>query len=368
MRYGFLYKLRNNLSRIENGQLEILLANFDSSKQKADIEKRTLVINDFFRTKVDVKPWVEDENFDWTDKEKIMDSIAAGFDMPTWALYSLEGKKELNRDLEKYAKNFIYQLKGCNIFCKWCFVDDFNKDGKLGYDSAFFSIPKIVDEFEEEMEREKGLLYRLRASGGEPTTVTEQWLHVLRELEKRGLSGKIHLQGDTNLTTGHFNDELEEKGLIEKNVFEKVAEYKNFGLLMSFKGTDKQRFYENTRVNGNMLDEQVYTFKKILKSGINENAFLFFYNPNPKTLERFLDRLAKEVGENVYLKSWVFPLSLVYEPVKERLGKMGVNVQEYEQKLTEDFAASEDKMGEILEKKFGLEYKKILRVGIKLEK
>ena len=109
----------------------------------------------------------------------------------------------------------------------------------------------------------------------------------------------------------------------------------------------------------------MYTFKKIVKSAID--AYPFFYNPNPKTIEKFLEMLAKEAGENVYLKSWVFPLK-IYEPVKERLEKLGINAQKYEKKLTEDFKASEYKMQEILKKKFGIEYKKSLRAGIKLGK
>lgn len=365
MKYKFLYRLRKNLSRIKDDQLELLLANFDSSKQKIDIEKRTPVINDFFRTKVDVKPWKEDKNFDWTNKEKIIDSIATNFDMPTWALYNLEGKKGLSKELNKYNEVFIYQLKGCNIFCKWCFVDDFNKNGKQDNNAMFFSIPKIIDEFEKERERRNGNLYRLRASGGEPTILLEQWLCILKELEKRELSDNVHLQSDTNLTTGHFNEELERQGILEKNILNKIAEYKNFGLLTSFKGTDRYNFHENTRASGELLDEQVYTFKKLVKAGVD--AYPFFYNPNPETLEKFLERLAKEVGENIYLKSWIFPLK-IYEPVKERLEKLGIDAKKYEQKLIENFKAAEDNMKELLWKKFNIEYKKSLRAGIKLGK
>lgn len=363
MRHKFLYRLRQNLSRIKNNQLELLLANFDVSKQKEDIEKRTPLINDFFRTKIDVKPFKE-KGFDWANEEKIMEAIATNFDMPTWALYSLKGRKELSKELKKYTEVFTYQLKGCNLFCKWCYVDDFNKDGKQDDGSMFFSIPKIIDEFEKEKGRRKEPLHRIRASGGEPTIIIEQWLYLLRELEKRGLSKGINFHSDTNLTTGHFNEELEEKGILEKNILNKIAEYKNFGLLASFKGTDEKNFHENTSADGKLLNEQVYTFKKIAKAGID--VYPFFYNPNPKTLEKFLERLAKEVGENVYLKSWVFPLKTLYEPVKERLSKIGINAEDYERKLTDNFKASEEKMINILQKKFGLEYKKVLRAGIRL--
>lgn len=352
-------RLRNNLIRNGDNGIEILLANFELSKQKTDIQKRTAVIENFLRTKIDVKPF-EDENFNWANEEKIMEAMATGFDMPSWALYALEGIRELDERLKPYTEVFIYQLKGCNLQCQYCFVDDSNKDGKINNGARYFSIVEIVDEFEDENERRQSEgrlpLRRIRASGGEPTLIVEQWIQLLEELEKRKLTNKIHLQSDTNLTTGHFINELMEKGELDKNIFYKIAEYKNFGLLCSFKGTDRINFQENTGIHPRFFDEQIYSFKKLTKSGIN--AYPFFYNPNPDSLEIFLNKLANEVSEEIYLKSWIFPLK-VYEPVRERLGGKSLL---YEREWKENFEKAEEKMREILQKKFGLEYKKSLRV------
>lgn len=379
--FEHLYRLRNNAVRKENGKLKLLLANFSGSKQKIDIEKRNPVIEDFFRIKIDVKPWREKEDtrkdnldFDWSSKENIMSSMTGGscFDMPSWVLYAMKGKKgeeALCRDLNDYCEVFIYQLKACNIHCVYCFVDDFNKNGKEDNSSRFFSVDEIADEFEKEnIKREKegikNKLYRIRASGGEPTIAAEQWLYLLQELEKRGLSDKVHLQSDTNLTTGHFIDLLEGKGEVEKNIFEKIAKYRNFGLLCSFKGTDRESFHKNTLMNPDLFNEHLYSFKKIVKAGID--AYPFLYNPNPATLESFLENLSREVGENVYLKTWVLPLK-VYEPVKERLAKKGIDSVSYEKQLDDNFLKSEEKMQEILQRKFGVDYKKHLRTGIALK-
>lgn len=367
-----LRKLRNNITKKENGILKILLANFSNSEQKRDIEYRTPVVEDFFRTKIDVKDWRDkqdyrrdDKDFDWNNKEAIMNAMASNFDMPSWAYYHLENKQELDKGLNKYCEPFIYQLKGCNIHCPYCFVDDFNKNGKFDNGARFFSIPEIVDEFGKEREKrvKEGLnhIYRIRASGGEPTLVPEQWLSMLQEIEKRNLGDKIHFQSDTNLTTGYFLDELEEKGEIEKNIFEKIGQYRNFGLLCSFKGTDVENFVKNTRANPQYFYSLPHSFEKFVKAGID--AYPFLYNPNPKTLENFLEELARTFGENVYLKTWVLPLKM-YEPIRARLGE---KASAYESEWKSNFLKSEEKMRELLQKKFGIEYKKQLRVGIQLK-
>lgn len=369
-----LKKLRNNVLKKENGTLNILLANFSNSEQKKDIEYRTPVIEDFFRTKIDVKDWrdkqdyrKDSKDFDWSNKEAIMNSMASNFDMPSWAYYHLENKKELDEGLNKYCEPFIYQLKACNIHCPYCFVDDFNKNGKFDNGARFFSIPEIVDEFEKEREKrvkeDLNHVCRIRASGGEPTVVPEQWLAMLQEIEKRNLGDKIHFHSDTNLTTGYFLDELEEKGEIEKNIFEKIGQYKNFGLLCSFKGTDVKNFVKNTRANANpeYFYNIFHSFEKFVKAGID--AYPFFYNPNPETLENFLEELARKFGDAVYLKTWVFPLKM-YEPVRARLGE---KASAYEREWSDNFKMAEEKMREILQRKFGVNYKKSLRAGIKLE-
>ena len=359
-----LYRLRNNLMKKEDGKLKVLVANLAETRQK-DIDRGRGLIAEHFRAKIDVLPWKLDANFEWT-KDNIIKSMADQFDMPSWAWHALENGREINKEIEKYRDNFIYQIKGCNINCPWCYVDEINKNGLPGDYSEWFSIPEIIDTFEktraERKNSKEGELNRIRPSGGEATIVIEQWLENLKELEKRNLSKEIFVQNDSNLTTGHFLDDLERKGEIEPNILQKIGEYKNLGLLASFKGTDEKNFTENTRADGKLIEESIYSFKKYVKAGID--TYPFFYNPNPDTLESFLERLAKEVGDNVFLKSRVFRLK-IYDPLKLRFGSQE-KVEAYIKELNENYLKAEEKMREIMHKKFGLEYKSGLRVGIKL--
>jgi pyruvate-formate lyase-activating enzyme len=356
------------------------LANFEGSTQQKDIEKSTDLINNFFRIKEDVKVW-KDQNFNWQNREAIIQAMADRFDMPSWALYRLKGKKELSEELKNYNDVFIYQLKGCNLHCPYCYVDDKLKNGRYDSSSRFFSIREILKIFYGERERRKLLLKkqsidergkiilplnRIRPSGGEPTLVIEQWLILLRELENDCLDKEVHVQSDTNLTTGHFIEFLEENGKVEKDILKQIAGFRNFSLLASFKGTDLKNYSENTgtpiSLAERLLEEAIYSFKKYMDSGID--IYPFFYNPNPETLEEYLLKLNENCGKEIYRKSWVFPLK-TYDVTKERLQKeakrKGIDEKAYVSNCEEIWKSNFEKCEEIM-RRINPEYKKILRV------
>ncbi|MEM5879619.1 MAG: radical SAM protein [Candidatus Aenigmatarchaeota archaeon] len=348
----------------EDGDLKILLSNFEGTVQQKDIEKRTSLIEQFFRTKVDVPAW-EDPNFDWSNEERIMQSMVERFDMPSWALYRLKSKAGLSKELKKYNRVFIYQIKGCNLHCPYCYVDDVNKNGIEDSNSRFFSIEEILQAF---LRNRTDMNNRIRPSGGEPTLVPEQWLNLLEKLEDYGLSKEVHIQSDTNLTTGHFIDELAKNGEIEENLLEEIAGYGNFSLLASFKGTDPRNFVENTRAPEELFEEQFYSFGKFIEAGID--AYPFLYNPNPKSLEDFMDRFEREFGREACKKVWVFPIKM-YDVPKTRLENeakirsldLKAYVKEYEDLWSRNFTESEEIMRGVMKERFGLEYKRVLRVG-----
>jgi uncharacterized Fe-S cluster-containing radical SAM superfamily protein len=350
--------------RKDSSGLKILLSNFEDTIQKKDIEKRTSVIQNFFRTKVDVPAW-DNPNFNWSDKEKIMESMAERFDMPSWALYRLENTTELSEKLKEYNHVFIYQLKGCNLHCPYCYVDDANKDGKETNGSRFFSIDEIVNAF---IENRNEKVNRIRPSGGEPTLVIEQWYELLKKLEEVGLNKEVYVQSDTNLTTGHFIDNLIERGELEKDILEDIGSYKNFGLLSSFKGTDPENFARNTRSDPKLFEEQFYSFSKYLEAGID--AYPFLYNPNPQSLESFMDRLEREFGKEVCKRVWIFQIKM-YDVPRDRLSKEAKEksmetseyIREYEKEWKENFEKSEEIMKKIMKERFGCLYKKDLRVA-----
>jgi len=364
------------VSKGEKDDKKFLLANFLGTEQQKDIEKRTPLIQDFFRIKINVKAFNEKEMqkkgmhmhaIDFADNEAVFKALREEFDIPYWGFTKLK-----NRPLKDYNDIFVYQLKACNVFCPWCYVDDANKNGKQENNSRFFSMSEIMDSFEDE--RKKQNIHMFRISGGEPTLAVEQWLEALRGLRNRGMGDDICIQSDTNLTTGNFIDYLQSGGELDKNLLEKVAEFPNFGVLCSFKGTDTEGFLRSmgiTKVNGSVEDkysfleeERWYSFSKLVNSGID--AYPFIYDPNPETLEKFMEKGAKMFGDGFYLKTWAYPLKL-YGAEEERLKKIDKNPEDYQKELDDNFKRSKEVMQDITWKKFGINYQAIPRTGIKLK-
>jgi len=353
---GFL----NKLLKYKETENYYLLANFVGTEQQKDIEKRTPLIEDFFRVKINVKAFSEQEQKGlhafFHNNEAVFKAMANEFDMPYWAFVALEKKVPL-KDLND---TFVYQLKACNLFCPSCYVDDSNK--KPDARGKFFSMREIIDVFEQE--QRKRPLYNFRPSGGEPTLAIEQWLEALNEIEKRNITA--YVQGDTNLTTGHFLKYMEEREITEPHFLEKVAEHPNFGLLCSFKGTDKESFLDATGMPEELSfleEERWYTFRKFVKAGID--VYPFIYSPNPSSLEKFMKKGSEEFGDGFWLKTWIFPFKL-YGPEKARLEKKKIDVEEYQRKINYNFSLAEEIMQELIWKKFHLNYKAIPRAGIKL--
>jgi hypothetical protein len=210
-----------------------------------------------------------------------------------------------------------------------------------------------------------------RISGGEPTLAAEQWLEALRGFRNRNLENEIYIQSDTNLTTGHFIDYLQSENVLEKNYLEKVSEFKNFGVLCSFKGTDTAGFLKSvglkagsSKTEYSTLEyERWYSFSKLVEAGID--AYPFIYDPNPETVEKFMEKGASMFGDGFYLKTWAYPLKL-YGPEKERVNNMGKNPEEYQRELDNNFKRSKEVLQNIIWKKFGINYQAIPRTGIEL--
>lgn len=367
-------RLSRKINRAEKGENKYLLANFKGTSQQKDIEQRTALIGDFFRVKINSKAFDDEEMkrqgkeiMNFKDNEKVFGALRNEFDMSYWAFIKLHNAK-----LQDYNRVFISQIKGCNIFCPWCYVDDINKNPLEDNGAAFFSMQEILNAFEEE--RKKQTLNCIRTSGGEPTLAPQQWMNMLTGLDVRELSKEVYFQGETNLTTGHFLDFLKEEGEISEYFFEKIGDYKNFGVLSSFKGTDTESFLKAsglTNKDGSankeyefLDDERWYSFAKMIKARID--AYPFIYDPNPGTLEKFLDKGAKKFGDGFYLKTWIFPLKL-YGPEKIRMEAKGMNPETEQKRLNDNFAKSKEIMQEVIYKKFGINYQAIPRAGIELE-
>jgi len=75
----------------------------------------------------------------------------------------------------------------------------------------------------------------------------------------------------------------------------------------------------------------------------------------------------KRHGDGFLLRTWVFPLKL-YGPEKQRLKKLGINPEKYQQELDENFKESKEIMQDLVWKRVGVNYQAIPRPGIILKK
>lgn len=101
-----------------------------------------------------------------------------------------------------------------------------------------------------------------------------------------------------------------------------------------------------------------------MKAGID--AYPFIYDPNPNTIEKFMEKGAKIFGDGFYLKAWISPLKL-YGPEKERLKKIGKNSEDYQKELDDNFNRSKEVMQHLVHEKYGINYQAIPRTGIELK-
>ncbi|NPE26951.1 hypothetical protein HNV12_03030 [Methanococcoides sp. SA1] len=383
---------RKILRHDRDGRREYLLANFEGTLQAEDIKQDSPEVRekDFFRIKTNVQRWDPNNSnpVDFRYSARVMDSMKSEFDIPYWGFHAMMGNH-----LTSYNDAFTFQLKACNLYCPWCFGDDKNKNGRVG-NGKYFSGMGMVDAFERERESKKNedrySLNMIRSSGGEPTIAIEQWIDVLREFERDGRSDdlvdKVCLWADTNLTTGHFIDYLEQENLTERNIREKIGEYSNPQVLCSFKGTDVESFLRATGFvkrgkggkvlldnDGMMIpnmkfaplyEERWHSFGKLVDAGID--VYPFIYDSDPETVGSFMEEGAKRFGEQFYAKTWGFKLG-AYGPFKDRYERMGLDPEKEDARLQANFLKTERKLKGIMLDKFGIPYKMVPRSGIMLK-
>ncbi len=340
-------------------QGRLLLANLTVGEQVKDIQETKGnvkgAIEDFFRVKTNVKTEAWSAYLRTGDSQETRDPRLLMFDFDWWPIPKMGGKPE------DWNEVYIYQLKGCNVACPFCFVDRCNNDGKDRDGAKYFTTKGIVDAFthtREDKLRQGVSINVLRASGGEPSLVPEQWLWTLQELKSRGLSDKVYFQSDTNLTTGTALRQWMDQGKLSRNILDDVAEYGNFGLLSCFKGTDPATFAQNSGCDASAFDEQFESYRLFIRAGVK--TYPHVVNPNPDTLESFMDRLAKEHGDQMYGMVHIFSIGM-YGPVKDRIQKRGTDADKAAAQWRDNYAKGVEVMDRLCQKHLGVGYKRTSR-------
>lgn len=355
-----------------------LCVDFVGTLQAEDIKKRNDLIPDAlngaycYRAKINVKEFDVAERakyglppFDFSDEQAIKRALKEEFDLPLWMLRAVGDDL---RNIGKYNLPLIYQLKGCNFHsghkgsgCAFCFVDDDSNSGaKKG--GVFLSPENVIATFRSVQDSLS--IHHIRFSGGEPTLALNHILAVLKKINST--SPFIPFQFDSNLSTGSLIDWWIQNGALPADILEQIAVF-DPKVLVCFKGVDDLDIAYNTHSICN-LSENLYSLRKLVLAGFD--VYPHIINPYIGGFRKFLGIL-EENFENILPKLHVLKIN-VYEPMKERI-RILCRGKDFEAELKRHiidwnmrYLAAIDILNDVMNKKYGVDYKDISRPGIKL--
>ena len=203
----------------------------------------------------------------------------------------------------------VFQNAVCNWRCWFCFVDFKLLAANRRY-SEWMSAASLLDLYEQEVE--PPLMIDL--SGGQPDLVPEWVPWMMSELRNRGLSNKIFLWSDDNLSNDYFWRFLSEEDR------ELVATYPCYARVCCFKGFNAESFSFNTKATPGLFDRQFELMRRLLTLGIDLYSYVTLTTPSlhntASEMSRFLDRL-QNLDPNLPLR--MVPLEVrIFTPVRER--------------------------------------------------
>jgi len=322
---------------------------------------------------VDIRQMPEKEVEDLVKREK--------FDFPLW--YKHGDGFDMKRVLD-YNLVVILQLAGCNFHtrtgrggCLYCYGDDLSNSGQPSDVTTWLTPVDTVDSMFE-ISNNLGSQYKsfgydvdvkvLRISGGETTILPDFVLDTFRAAENRGYD--FAYQIDSNLSTGTAIKRLIDRGVYDKHILERIAEYP-VKLLAAIKGVSQENLVNNIRAKTN-LEEQLNSIKLFMRAGIE--PFFQMYNPEPEALREYLPRMDARI-KNFSKRVHIGPLSTSYGTTLERVVREAKrlkkdpveHVSATQAEWAENYALSEEVMHEHLRKNHGVGYKDTVRSDVKLE-
>jgi uncharacterized Fe-S cluster-containing radical SAM superfamily protein len=197
----------------------------------------------------------------------------------------------------------VFQNAVCSWRCWYCFVD-FDLLSANREHSEFKTAPELLDLYL----RETNPPAIIDLSGGQPDLVPEWTLWMLEEIKARGLSKKIFVWSDDNLSNDFLWRFLSETDL------ETLRNSANYGRVGCFKGYDPESFGFNTSAEPSLFFEQFKLMRHLVLAGFDVYGYATFTSPNTKEVRakvrEFVDRLQSEVHE-------LFPLRTVPLRIRE---------------------------------------------------
>ncbi len=222
----------------------------------------------------------------------------------------LPAAKALGLKPDTQIRAQVFQNAICNWRCWYCFVDFKLLSGNRKY-SDFLTCTEMIELY---LQQENPPLV-IDLSGGQPD-LTPEWIPWMMEaLMEKGLSEKVYLWSDDNLSNDYLWKYVPQKYL------DLMAGYKMYGRVSCFKGIDEESFALNTGAEPKLFKNQLLLFQRLLDLGLDLYAYVTMTakleTDFQSVIPKFLDNLQR-IDENIPLR--VVPLKVFeFTPVKPRM-------------------------------------------------
>ncbi len=234
-----------------------------------------------------------------------------------------------------------FQNAICNWRCWYCYVDFPLLSGNREH-SEMRSAGELIDLFLDQPDPPAVI----DLTGGQPDLVPEWVPWTLEALAERGLSDRVYVWSDDNLSNDYFFTHLSSS---QRDLLDRA---RNYGKVCCFKGFDPDSFTFNTGAHGDLFDQQFALMARLLgETAIDVYAYATFTAPTndrlPKLMAVFIDRL-QELDRNLPLR--LIPLQVAaFSPTRSRLTdthRRALATQEeaiiaWNEQLTDRFDAAE---------------------------
>lgn len=194
----------------------------------------------------------------------------------------------------------VFQNAACAWRCWYCYVP-FELLGGRSSLGEWRTPANLVDLFANVPDRP----HILDLTGGSPDLTPEWVVWTMEALEEAGLSDKVYLWSDDNLSTDYVFDKLVAADRI------RLGTYQHYGRVCCFKGFDAESFAFNTGADASGFSLQFARFARYLELGIDLYGYVTLTGPDTQgvadKVHAFVDRL-QEISWNLPLR--VVPLRI----------------------------------------------------------
>ena len=204
----------------------------------------------------------------------------------------------------------VYQNAACNWRCWYCFVP-FELLAASPSRSEWVTAQQLVEMYASLPDRP----IILDLSGGQPELTPEWVLWTIDALEELGLSDKVYLWSDDNLSNDYF------WRFLSSNERARISRFRNYGKVACFKGFDEKSFAFNTAAEESGFPLQFDLFRRYIAEGLDIYAYVTITHPYKGNvtdeMRRFVD-LMQSVDPMLPLRT--VPLEIgAFGPVGPRL-------------------------------------------------